>query len=285
MSSITGPAPEIPQELAAALEASGEQLIIELQALDAMPQVKLTGAAVFDRAKPAGSDPNKRGVICKLLCCGKQLDVKCNGRNGPGACPTVLEAAQQLRAKVARDHGSEACLEKAGLARASQGTSSTAPPEGAFAVMLGAAIAKQRATSALRCAEENVAQQNARAAQATKEAETAAASLAAAQEEARRVGVVGAKKQKTETRPPHFEKYSKYNASQWLSTTGEIMNSRAKEPRAGVKAATPRDGASGALEHWRRGLVGCMQIPPFWLRKFDFHLKFFIFASRGSAPR
>lgn len=138
----TGPVPEIPPELAAALEASGEQLIVELQALDTMPQVRLTGAAVFDRAKLAGSDPNKRGVICKLLCCSKQFDVKCNRRNGPGACPTVLEAAQQLRAKVARDHGPEACLEKAGLARASQGTSSTAPPEDAFAVMLGAAVAR-----------------------------------------------------------------------------------------------------------------------------------------------
>ena len=38
----TGAVPEIPTELAAALESSGEQLVVELHALDAMPQVKLT---------------------------------------------------------------------------------------------------------------------------------------------------------------------------------------------------------------------------------------------------
>ena len=254
-----GTVPEIPPELEAALQASGEQLVVELQALEEMPQVKLTPASVYDRAKPAGSVANKRGVICKLLCCGGQPGVKCNDKSGPGACPTHVEAARQLRANVARDHGSEACLEKARQSRASQGTSCAAVPESAFAVMLDAAVSKQRAASALRRAEEQAALQNSRALHAAQEAEAAAANLSAAQEEARRVGLLGAKKQRTEKRPPHFEKYSAYNESQWLSTTGELMNRRAKEPKAGVKAAGPRDGASGALEHWRRGLVGCVQ--------------------------
>jgi len=39
-----------------------------------MPQVKLTPASVFDRAKPAGTKAQQRGVICQLRCCGGQLD-------------------------------------------------------------------------------------------------------------------------------------------------------------------------------------------------------------------
>ena len=37
------------------------------------------------------------------------------------------------------------------------------------------------------------------------------------------------------------------------------MNRRAKEPKAAVTAPAPRDGVNGALAHWRRGLVGCVQ--------------------------
>ena len=65
---------EAPQELVAALAAHGEALAAELRALDDMPQVKLTPASVFDRAKPPGSIAQQRGVICKLRCCGRQLD-------------------------------------------------------------------------------------------------------------------------------------------------------------------------------------------------------------------
>ena len=49
------PATEAPQELVAALAAHGEALAAELRALDDMPQVKLTPASVFDRAKPPGA--------------------------------------------------------------------------------------------------------------------------------------------------------------------------------------------------------------------------------------
>ena len=95
---------EAPQELEAALAAHGEALAAELRALDDMPQVKLTPASVFDRAKPPGSIAQQRGVICKLRCCGRQLDQKCNDLTGDAACPTHVEAARRLRAKVAKQH-------------------------------------------------------------------------------------------------------------------------------------------------------------------------------------
>ena len=120
------PEPEMSPEMAAALEAQGEQLLAELEALAAMPQVDLTPNSVFNRGK--GAVPNKRGVICKLVCCGGQLDVKCNKTN----FPTHVDAARQLRANVAEKHGSAECLTNAAAARASRGTSSTATPENAF---------------------------------------------------------------------------------------------------------------------------------------------------------
>ena len=104
---------EAPQELEAALAAHGEALAAELWALDDMPQAKLTRASVFDRAKPPGSVAQLRGVICKLRCCGHQLDQKCNDLTGDAACPTLVEAARMLRAKVEKQHGSAACLAKA----------------------------------------------------------------------------------------------------------------------------------------------------------------------------
>ena len=92
---------EAPQELVAALTAHGEALAAELRALDEMPQVKLMPASVFDRATPPGSVAQQRGVICRLLCCGKTLDQKCNNSTDASACPTHVEAARKLRAKVA----------------------------------------------------------------------------------------------------------------------------------------------------------------------------------------
>ena len=50
---VPPPEPQIPPEMAAALAAQGELLLAELEALDAMPQVDLTPAAVFDRKKGA----------------------------------------------------------------------------------------------------------------------------------------------------------------------------------------------------------------------------------------
>ena len=127
---------EAPQELVAALAAHGEALAAELRALDDMPQVKLTPESVFDRAKLPGSIAQKRGVICKLRCCGCQLDQKCNELTGDAACPTHVEAARRLRAKVAEQHGSAACLEKAEQKLAEEGSGSRGPVESAFSVMM-----------------------------------------------------------------------------------------------------------------------------------------------------
>ena len=147
---VPPPEPQIPPEMAAALAAQGELLLAELKALDAMPQVDLTPAAVFDRGK--GAVPNKRGVICKLVCCGCQLDMKCNATDRP----TPVEAARHLRAKVAAKHGSAECLTKAAKVRAARGASSTTPPEHAFAALLGAQLKRQRATTALATAEQRL---------------------------------------------------------------------------------------------------------------------------------
>ena len=62
----------LPECHATALSEHGKQLLEELRLLDAMPQVKLTNACVFDRGN--GLVANKRGVICMLRCCGGQLD-------------------------------------------------------------------------------------------------------------------------------------------------------------------------------------------------------------------
>jgi len=82
-------------ELESALQAHGDQLATELRLLNELPQVYLTEKCVFGRRIA-----NKRGAICCLLCCGKQLDQKCNDLSGEGACPTVVDAVRLLRAKV-----------------------------------------------------------------------------------------------------------------------------------------------------------------------------------------
>ena len=59
-------------ELRSALQAHGDQLATELRLLNELPQVYLTEKCAFDRGN--GRIANKRGAICCLLCCGKQLD-------------------------------------------------------------------------------------------------------------------------------------------------------------------------------------------------------------------
>ena len=63
-----------------------------------LPQVYLylTEKCVFDRGNRRIA--NKRGAICCLLCCGKQLDQKCNDLSGERACPTGVDAVRLLRA-------------------------------------------------------------------------------------------------------------------------------------------------------------------------------------------
>lgn len=54
-----------------------DELIEELQLLQDMPQVlRLNEQSLFDRANPAGSKANQRGVIVRTACCGEQLCVR-----------------------------------------------------------------------------------------------------------------------------------------------------------------------------------------------------------------
>ena len=153
---------ELPEALRAAMAADGEQLVKELQLLAQMPQVRIMPSGVFDRAKPPGSVPQLRGVIVRLRCCNKPFDQKCNALEGEKACPSHVEAAQMLQAKILEKHGSEACLEAAQAAlaketaeRQSAGESSSgARAENAFAEMLGRQLAIQKAQRAVTLAQE-----------------------------------------------------------------------------------------------------------------------------------
>mmetsp|Transcript_30291 Transcript_30291/g.65122 ORF Transcript_30291/g.65122 Transcript_30291/m.65122 type:complete len:197 (-) Transcript_30291:94-684(-) len=171
------PSMEAQELLAAALGTHGEALATELRLLDEMPQVKLCPACVFDRSKPLGSTANKRGVICKLLCCGGQLVKKCNTSTGTNARPTLVEAARHLREAVSEEHGSEACTEKGRQAKEAL-TSRPAPPEHAFAAIMGAQIVSQRASAALKLAQERADITRRRTEAAVRESEAAAKELA-----------------------------------------------------------------------------------------------------------
>ncbi|KAL1495454.1 hypothetical protein AB1Y20_016822 [Prymnesium parvum] len=108
---------------AAAARENAEKLIEELELLQAMPRVEgLTASSLFDRAKPPGSRAQLRGVIVRVSCCGEQVDQKCNDKEGAEACPDWVAAVRQLRAKIARKHGSAECLAKA---RPREATAST----------------------------------------------------------------------------------------------------------------------------------------------------------------
>merc|ERR1711908_115108 len=80
-----------------------DKLLRELRLLNELPQVHLTEKCVFDRGN--GRIANKRGAICRLLCCGKQLDPKCNDLSSEKTRPTVVDAVRLLRAKVEKSHG------------------------------------------------------------------------------------------------------------------------------------------------------------------------------------
>ena len=152
---------DLPQEAEAALAAGAEQLVSAVAELEAMPQVRLTPAFMFDRARPPGSRAQLRGAICRVICCNKQIDHKCNDKTDAAACPSHVEAIKKLRQKVQQQHGSEACLAKAREKLAAEGSSSagvTEPPRDAFAAMLGARLAMQRARSALAQAEQGAEQ-------------------------------------------------------------------------------------------------------------------------------
>ena len=97
-------------ELRSALQAHGDQLDTELRLLSELPQVYLTEKCVFDRGNGRIANNNKRGAICCRLCCGEQLDQKCNDFSGERACPTVVDAVRFLRAKVENCHGVGRCI-------------------------------------------------------------------------------------------------------------------------------------------------------------------------------
>jgi hypothetical protein len=168
---------ELPAAFTAAAEQDGQRLVEEMDLLEQMPQVRLTASSIFDRAKPPGSKAQQRGVIVTLRCCKKQLDQKCNEKDATDAtaCPTILDAARLLRAKVAAQHGSAECLAKAQEAMAAEaavGSSSSAPPERTLAQLMANQLALQRAHSELKRAEAALAQ--------TTEAERAASERRAA---------------------------------------------------------------------------------------------------------
>eukprot|EP00966_Prymnesium_polylepis_P112265 2597038-Prymnesium_polylepis.1 len=111
---------ELPAALNAAMAADGERLMEELRLLEVMPQVRLVPSSVYDRAKPPGSTPQLRGVSCKLRCCRTHMEQKCNALTDEKACPTHVEAARLLRAKVQEKHGSAECVAKAREALAAE---------------------------------------------------------------------------------------------------------------------------------------------------------------------
>ena len=144
--------------------SDGEVLLEELQALAELPQVQgLTAKSLFDRAKPAGSNPQLRGAIVRVACCKVQVDQKCNEKEtGEDACPTFVEAVRLLAAKVQRKHGTTSCLEKAAQSREqasseAEALSSAAEAPNAFLIMLKQQCAIQRAQLELQRAESRVA--------------------------------------------------------------------------------------------------------------------------------
>ena len=248
---------ELPDSLKAALNEHGEQLLDELRCLEAMPQVRLTPGCVFDRAKPPGSDAHKRGIICKLSCCGKQLDVKCNTLTGDAACPSVLDAARRLRKKISEQHGGVDCLELAQQAQASTG-----PPANAFTVMLRASLGPKLAEKAMKQTELQLQLAQTREAAARQEREAAEQQLEEALDEARRVGILGAKKQKAE-KEWRSREYGQWPdvAEYWRQEEGRVYGRR-REKLSAEQSARPAEqrprGIEGPLQHWRYRLVGAL---------------------------
>ena len=55
------------------------------------------------------------------------------------------------------------------------------------------------------------------------------------------------------------EHWELYSLNTWRKLETEVQQRRLLQPRRGVEMPPRRRGARGPLEHWRRGLVGCLQ--------------------------
>ena len=244
---------EAPQELLAALAAHGEKLAAELRALDDMPQAKLTPASVFDRAKPPGSVAQQRGVICRLRCCGKPIDQKCNDRTGDAACPTHVMAARMLRSKIAEQHGSAACLAKAKQKLAEESSGSSGPAKSAFSVMMGAQLVRQRAGSELMQAEEDLQLLRSRLAAAEER-------LEAAQVEAWRMGLGAKKPRAPSCAPCRGGRRATLCFSRSACAASRASRARSARPAsASVRPSCERRSAAPPrrqrVRRWRRRLI------------------------------
>jgi hypothetical protein len=171
---------ELPAVFTAVTEEDLERLTLETAQLEQLVQVRLVPSSFFDRAKPPGSVAQQRGVSCKLRCCKRYIDQKCNDYmdGDPRACPTHFEAARLLRAKVEEKHGSAECLAKARealAAEAAAGASSTAatPVAPTVAQLMANQLAIQRAHRELKAAQQQL-EQSAEAERIASEARAAA---------------------------------------------------------------------------------------------------------------
>ena len=282
---------EAAAELETLLQRHGEGLITELAQLAEMPQVRLTEKSVYDRASPPGSKAQLRGVQFNLRCCTRSPVVKkCNDLVGEKACTTVVEAARFLRALVNRDHSSDSCLVLARQKQAEEGgTSSDLEPQNAFAVMLGARLAQQRAQSALSQAEQQAEQLRTQAHEVQRRLEEVSrtplhphksrdsaiifAISLAPQAEAALTEARSAKEQlegkRQKTRAQEQEEwrsrpYAKYSTVEhWRQEEGRIYNRRRQELSRDAPARPakkkPRGERDGPFNHWRHGLVGAVQ--------------------------
>lgn len=151
------------------VDEHGRALQEELDRLAALPQVQLTARPVFDRAQPVGSVAQKRGAICKLVCCGGQMDQKCNDLFGENACATVVDAVRLLRLKVEKKHGSESCLAKAAEWQAARNAASPqpAPANNALQALMAGSLELQQANRNLHAAEKSASRARAEHVQAT----------------------------------------------------------------------------------------------------------------------
>ena len=239
----------------------------ELRLLEAMPQVApLTDNCLFDR----GPNNQQQGAIVSLLCCKKagnrkvQIDQKFNDLTDASACHTHLDAVRLLRAKIEKEHGSEVCLERCGGC-------SAAPPVHAppcatdffaksrlqQAVMRTAELRDRRAKDQLHAAQEEVAAAaDALAALKSREPKRARTTKPFASATSAVTGGMQAEEEESPGQVPWESWLLTEHRRQmsWIQARRQVTLDVEKPGRSEL----PR-GKEGALDHWRRGLVGAVQ--------------------------